>query len=242
MARRRLGFWLRLCVLALKPPLTVFTNRTWLGNDNVPASGPVILAVNHHSHADPFTIAHWVYDLPRAPRFLAKESLFRVPFVKQVLYGANQIPVYRGSKDASAALRDARAVLDGGGAVIIYPEGTVTKDPGLWPMQAKTGVARLALETGAPVVPVAEWGSERIFDPRTNSLRLRLRTKITVVAGPPVDLSAYAGVPMTTEVLRAATDTIMRAIRDLLADIRHEQPPTDFCPRPAVPRDQATSP
>lgn len=241
MARRRNGFWLRLCVVVLRPPLMVLTRRTWLGTDNVPARGPVIFAVNHHSHADPFVVAHWVYDLPRAPRFLAKESLFRIPVVKRVLRGAHQIPVYRGTKDASVALRDARAVLDGGGAVIIYPEGTVTKDPDLWPMQAKTGVARLALETGAPVVPVAEWGSERIFDPRTNTLHLRLRYPITVVAGSPVDLSAYAR-PPTTEVLREATDTIMVAVRDLLAGIRHEQPPARFFPRPMVPRDQATSP
>lgn len=242
MARRRVGCWLRLCVIVLKPLLTLMTRRTWLGNENVPPQGPVILAVNHHSHADPFTVAHWVYDLPRNPRFLAKESLFRIPLVKQVLYGADQIPVYRGTKDASASLRDARNVLDGGGAVIIYPEGTVTKDPGLWPMQAKTGVARLALETGAPVIPVAEWGSERLFDPRTKKVCPRPRTRVTVVAGPAVDLSAYAGQPLTGEVLRGATDTIMRAIRDLLAGIRHEEPPADFHPRPVVPRDQATSP
>lgn len=242
MTHRRLGFWLRLCVVVLKPLLTVATRRTWRGNDNVPADGPVIFAVNHKSHADPFTVAHWVYDLPRTPRFLAKESLFRVPFVKSVLHGANQIPVYRGSKDASASLRDARAVLDEGGAVIIYPEGTVTKQPELWPMQAKTGVARLALESGAPVVPVAEWGSQRIFDPRTKKVRLRLRTPVSVLVGPPVNLSAYAGRQLSGEVLRAATDTIMCDVQDLLVEIRGEPAPAEFFPRPVVPRDQATSP
>lgn len=221
-----MGFWMRVAVVILKPLLTVFTNRTWQGREHVPADGPVIFAVNHSSHADPFVIAHFIYDLPRYPRFLAKDSLFRVPVVRQVLRGARQIPVYRGSSDASAALRAARDVLAAGGAVIIYPEGTTTKDPGLWPMPAKTGVARLALETGAPVVPVAQWGAHRLFDPRTTKVRLRPRTPVSVVAGPPVDLSAYRDRPLSAEVLRAASEEVMRAVTGLLVGLRGEQPPS----------------
>jgi 1-acyl-sn-glycerol-3-phosphate acyltransferase len=224
----RLGFWLRLAGVVLKPPLNVFTRREWLGSEHVP-DGAAILAVNHISYTDPLVIAHWVYDLPRRPRFLAKDSLFRVPFVKSVLNGTGQIPVFRGTRDASHALRAAREVLAQGHAVIIYPEGSTTKDPDLWPMLGKTGVARLALETGAPVIPVTQWGAQRLLDPRTpRKLRLRPRTRVIVVAGPPVDLSAYAGKPLTTEVLRGVTDTVMKAIRDQLAELRGEPAPTAF--------------
>ena len=231
---KRYGFWLRLAGVVLKPPLTVFTKREWLGRDNIPQSGPVIFAVNHVSHADPLIVAHFIYDLPRKPRFLAKDSLFRTPVVKWVLRGAKQIPVYRGTRDASASLAAARAALSEGDGVIIYPEGTTTKDPDLWPMQPKTGLARLALETKAPVIPIAQWGAHRLFDAQTRKLRLRFRTPITVVAGPPVDLSAYDGKPLTSETLRAVTDTVMRQVRTQLAEIRRETPPEAFYVRPAA--------
>lgn len=241
MRRGKLGFWLRLAVVVLKPLLTVLTKRRWIGRENIPATGPVIFAANHVSHADPLTVAHFVYDLPRNPRFLAKDSLFRVPVLKWVLYGCRQIPVYRGTKDASASLRAARDVLAEGESVIIYPEGTTTKDPELWPMVARTGVARLALESGAPVIPVAQWGAQQLFDARTKKVRLRPRTPVTTVAGPPVDLSAYERRPLTAEVLRGATDEIMRAVRRQLAEIRGEPEPAAFYVRPRAPREQEAS-
>ena len=76
--------------------------------------------------------------------------------------------------------------------MVIYPEGTTTREPDLWPMRGKTGAARLALATGAPVIPVAMWGPEQLFDPRTSKLRLRPRTPVTVVAGPPSTCAAWA--------------------------------------------------
>src|SRR5439155_16063690 len=112
-----------------------------------------------------------------------------------------QIPVRRGTTDAVKALDAAVEAVKAGDAVIIYVEGTTTKEPDLWPMRGKTGAARLWLATGAPVVPIVMWGPQQIFDPRTKKLRLRPRTPVTVVAGPPVDLSRWAGAAPTTQTL-----------------------------------------
>lgn len=232
MRRGKLGFWMRFAVWFLKPLLTVFTARDWRGREHIPPTGGVIFCFNHISYADPPIAAHFVYDLPRIPRFLAKESLFRLPVIGWVVGGAGQIPVYRGTAGASSSLRAAAAALARGEAVIIYPEGTVTKDPELWPMAGRTGAARLALETGAPVIPVAQWGAQRLWDGRTKRLRLRPRTLVRVVAGPPVDLSEWAGQGLTGTALRAATDEIMRQLRDLVAGLRDEAPPQDFYPQP----------
>lgn len=232
MRRGKLGFWMRFAVCFLKPLLTVFTSHDWRGRENIPATGGVIFCFNHISYADPPIAAHFVYDLPRVPRFLAKESLFRMPGVGWVVGGAGQIPVYRGTGSASTSLRAAAAALARGEAVIIYPEGTVTKDPDLWPMVGKTGAARLALETGAPVIPVAQWGAQRLWDGRTKRLRLRPRTPVQLEAGPPVDLSAWSNQPLTSAVLREATDEIMRQLRDLVAGLRGETPPETFHAQP----------
>ncbi len=193
MARRRLGFWRRFAVVVLKPPLTVMTRRHWSGMSRIPASGGAILVANHLSHADPIIIGHYVYDAGRWPQFLAKSSLFDVPLLGPLLSAVRQIPVHRGTADAVKALHSAVEAVEAGDAVIIYPEGTTTREPDLWPMRGKTGAARLWLVTGAPVIPVVMWGPQRLFDPRTKRIGLRPRTPVTVVAGPPIDLSRFAG-------------------------------------------------
>jgi 1-acyl-sn-glycerol-3-phosphate acyltransferase len=222
----RRGFWLRFAEFILRPLLTVFTKRTWRGRENVPVTGPAIFVANHTSMADPLVIAHFLYDRPREMRVLVKSGLFTVPLVGTVLRSSGQIPVHRATRDAGDALRTAAARIRAGEAPLIYPEGTVTRDPDLWPMQGKTGVARLFLDTGAPVIPIVQWGSHRLHDPRTGKVRLRPRTPVTVSAGPPVDLSAYAGSPSTGPVLREITDVIMRRLRDDLAELRGEPAPT----------------
>ena len=225
MGRRR-GGWMRFAAAIVKPAMWVLTRRTWRGVENIPATGPVILVASHLSHADPLVLAHYVYDRPREPRFLAKEAVFTAPFVGMVVRGAGQIPVRRASTEAIQAVDDAVAALRRGECVIVYPEGTTTKDPELWPMQGKTGAARLAMLTGAPVVPVGQWGAQEIYRPITHRLRLRPRTPITLVAGPPIDLSAYEGRPQTAALLTEVTDVIMRRVRDLVADAREAPAPT----------------
>ena len=121
-------------------------------------------------------------------------------------------------------------VVRAGESIIIYPEGTTSKEPNLWPMRGKTGAARLALATGAPVVPVANWGAERVFDPRTGKLRPGLRTPVSVTAGKPIDLSRWAGAAPNRAVLDEMTEAIMLAIRDLLTEIREGDPPPLYEP------------
>lgn len=225
MARRRLGFWRRFAVCVVKPIMIGWTRPTWRGMEHLPASGGVIIVPNHLSHADPLVSAHFIYDAGRWPRFLGKASVFRVPLVGRIILKCQQIPVERGTVDAARSLEKLVDALRDGGAVVIYPEGTTTRDPGLWPMRGKTGAARLALATGAPVIPVAMWGPEKIFDPRTKKLSLRPRIPVTVVAGPPVDLSRWADATPTRAVLDEMTDAIMLRLRDMLAEVRGSTPP-----------------
>jgi len=227
-ARRRVGFWYRLVVVIAKPLLRVFTKREWRGIDNVPAEGGVIIAANHVSELDPFAVGHFLLNQGRLPRFLAKAELFRKAPLKWIFVGAQQIPVSRNSVDASLALQPAVDALARAELVLIYPEGSATRDPHLWPMKARTGVARLALLSGAPVIPVAQWGPEQILPYKARRPKLFPRRTFKVVAGPPVDLSAFVGKPLTAELLRAATDTIMWRVTKQLAELRGETPPDRF--------------
>jgi 1-acyl-sn-glycerol-3-phosphate acyltransferase len=226
------GFWYALAILVVRPVLTVLTRRRWRGGQHIPAHGGVIVCPNHVSYADPLTFAHFVHDHGRLPRFLAKASLFTVPGLRALLEGTGQIPVLRESDGASQALAAAIDAVRAGRCVAVYPEATITRDPGLWPMAGKTGAARIALATGAPVIPVAQWGPQEILAPYAKRPHLLPRHTVHVVAGPPVDLSEFAGREQTTEVLAQATEKIMVAITEMLAQIRDERPPAvRFDPR-----------
>jgi 1-acyl-sn-glycerol-3-phosphate acyltransferase len=234
VAGRGLGLWRRFAVAAIKPPLTVFTRRTWSGFEHIPQTGPVIIVVNHISHADTVAVAHYVYDSGRWPQFMIKGSVFKVPVLGYLMHRWQQIPVERGTTDAARALEASVAVIEAGGAVVIYPEGSTTKEPDLWPMRGKTGAARLALATGAPVVPLVTWGAQKIFDPRTKKWRVRPRTPVTLAAGPPVDLSRWAGQPPTSPVLNEMTTEIMNRLREMISDLRGEPAPPIWSPSSAA--------
>lgn len=231
MAQLRLGFWQRVAVMLVIPVMTALTSKTWLRQDRVPAAGPVILVPNHVSHFDPLVVAHYIFRAGRWPRFLGKASVWKVPIIGFLLTKTRQIPVERGSVEAVKSLDTLVEALNEGGAVVIYPEGTTTRHPDLWPMRGKTGAARLALLTGAPVVPIANWGPQAIFDPRSNRLKLR-RAHVTVTTGEPVDLSRWAGLEPTRAVLAEMTEKIMLDVRDLLGEIRDGEPPALY-DRPA---------
>lgn len=240
MQRLPMGPWMRFAVCVVKPVLLLLTRRRWSGQEHVPRSGGVILAANHISHADPLTLADYVlYGVHRVPRFLAKDSLFQGGgLVARVMRGAKQIPVYRRTADASLALRGAVAALQAGECVVIYPEGTVSRDPGKWPMAARTGVARLALLSGAPVVPIGQWGAQATLDSyRDGGFRPLPPKRVCVKAGPPVDLSAYRDRELTAEVLRAATADVMRAVTDLVEELRGERAPQEVHVHAARPRE-----
>lgn len=245
MPRGPIGFWYRLAVVLLRRPMLVLTRRDWSGAAHLPHGG-MVLCSNHVSHVDPLVLAHFLYDNGRLPRFLAKAGLFRVFFVGSVLRGAQQIPVYRQSTDAATAYSAAVAAVRRGECVVIYPEATLTRDPDLWPMVGKTGAARVALSTAAPLVPVAQWGPQRVLEPYGRRPHLFQRHTMQVRAGPPVDLAEFAGRPLDAPLLRAATEKVMAAITDLLEELRGTAAPAvRFDPRVAASptmRDPAASP
>jgi 1-acyl-sn-glycerol-3-phosphate acyltransferase len=217
--------WRAVVVVILRPLLFSLLKRDWKGQENIPREDGVIIAANHLSWADPLALAHFIYKAGRFPVYLAKDTLFTVKGLRRILRKTGQIPVYRERADAALALRDAEKGLRSGECLIFYPEGTCTRDPELWPMTGKTGAARLALITGAPVIPVAHWGAQRLWPYGTKKFRPFPRKTMHVIAGPPVDLSKYEGKPLDAATLTAATTDIMRAIADLLGEIRGETPP-----------------
>ncbi|GCD42755.1 lysophospholipid acyltransferase family protein [Streptomyces paromomycinus] len=229
MSRRRIGFWYRLAAVICKPPLLVLFKRDWQGMEHVPADGGFITAVNHNSYLDPLSYAHYQYNTGRVPRFLAKSGLFKGGFVGLMMRGTGQIPVYRESADAAVAFRAAVAAINKGECVAFYPEGTLTRDPDMWPMQGKTGAARVALLTKAPVIPVAQWGANEVMPPYAKEKKLRLfpRKTLRVKAGPAVDLSEFYGKEPTAEVLREVTDKVMAAVTAILAEVRDEPAPAE---------------
>ena len=226
MLERR-GWAFAFAVMVLKPLLWTFTRRHWVDGDKLPATGGAVVAANHASHLDPLTFAHFIYDHGRLPRYLAKAELFDVPVLRTVLRQTGQIPVYRQSTDASHAFSAAVTAVEEGKVVIVYPEGTLTRQPDLWPMVGKTGAARIALTAGVPVIPVAQWGAHEILYPYATRPRLLPPKTVHAKAGDPVDLDDLRGQPITPEVLRLATTRIMDAITALLEDLRGETAPLE---------------
>lgn len=231
---RHRGAGFRIGEALLRPTLLAMSGRTWLDGDKIPAEGGVILVVNHVTKIDPLTIAHFVHDHGRLPRFLAKAGLWDVPGLGWILRHAGQIPVERMSGQASGALDAAIAAVQAGECLVVYPEGTVTRDPGMWPMRAKSGAARLALASGMPVIPVAHWGEQEILPPYSAKPHLYPRKHVTVKAGDPVELADLIGGDVTPEKVSKATDRIMEALTALVEELRHETAPAErFDPKAA---------
>ena len=216
-------------VVIIKPTLLATTKREWINGDkNFPADGGFVIALNHVSHLDPLTTALVVYDHGRIPRYLAKSGLFNNKVLGFFLRSAGQIPVYRETTSAAGAFSAAVGAVRRGECVIIYPEATITRDPDLWPMRGKSGAARIALETGCPVVPIGQWGAQEILPPYTKKPFLFPRKKIVARVGPPVDLSDLAAKqPRTPAIIAEATDRIMAAITAEVEQIRGMEAPDE---------------
>ncbi|WP_029144392.1 lysophospholipid acyltransferase family protein [Microbacterium luticocti] len=211
-------FWLLGAIIV--PVLGIFVRIEIRGGEKLPRAGAYVLVTNHHSEIDPLTVAASVWRLGRAPRFMAKESLFRVPVLGWALRATGMVPVARASSSAAArhTLETSRALVEHGRGVIVYPEGTLTRDPDLWPMRGKTGAVRLAMSGDIPVIPLVHWGEQEIL-PRYGKLRLwPLRKRVVVVVGDPIDLSAYHGTQNAT--LTAATTAVMDRLAEMLAELR----------------------
>ncbi|UUX60407.1 lysophospholipid acyltransferase family protein [Glutamicibacter halophytocola] len=208
----------------VRPVMNGLIGRSWKGFENLPQGG-YIVCPNHLTEIDPLVVGHAIYSNGRLPRWLAKESLFKPPVLGWFLRTTGQVPVSRSSASAAESLKQAQKVLDAGGVIVIYPEGTLTRDPNLWPMIGRTGAARLALQTGAPVVPMAHWGDQELLPRYSKKMYLFPRKHVTVSVGTPVNLDDLREGPRTRTVLQEATNRIMDAITGLQAELREEEPP-----------------
>jgi 1-acyl-sn-glycerol-3-phosphate acyltransferase len=233
--------WYQFAVSIFKPLMWLLFAWEFRGQDKIPATGGAIVAANHTSYADPFAVALFVHNAGRRPRFMAKRSVFRIPLLGRIIRGIHTIPVDRHTADAHLALAAAVEAVKSGEIVVIYPEGTVSKDPELWPMRGKTGAARLALETGAPVIPLGQWGVQEFFS--RGRFRPLPRKQLRVAAGDPVPLDDWRDRPLTAQTLQECTAAITRALTEIVAELREEQPPAvPFDPRAAIAPAPATSP
>jgi 1-acyl-sn-glycerol-3-phosphate acyltransferase len=216
--------WYRLAELTVRPPMALWFNWHLEGREHVPPEGPMLVACNHISHLDPLCQGYFLVKCHRRPRFLAKAELYQKAFLGRVLRGAGQIPVERGSGSA-APLEAAGEALRAGECVVLYPEGTVTKTPDYSPMAAKTGVARLALATEVPVLPLAVWGPHYVLPrPGEGGRKLAFGRPIMVKAGPPMDFSMHADRRGDKATLRQVTDEIMAELSGLVDDLRGRYP------------------
>lgn len=218
-------FWLAAAVVL--PAVGLLAKIEIEGGEHLPEDGPYVLAPNHYSEFDPIVIAVATWRLGRAPRFMAKESLFRVPVVGAVLKGLGMIPVSRTTSASAAgqAIAQAAELVADGRGVIVYPEGSLTREPDLWPMRGKSGAVRVAVAGDIPIIPVATWGVQAIM-PRYGKFSVwPLRKRIRVRFGPRVELPLESGVTPSPSQLVAATDAVMGRIAGLLGELRGEEPP-----------------
>lgn len=212
----------------LIPVMNAITKRNWLDTEKIPKSGPVVFYSNHVSYLDALVLAHLMFKNGRAVRFIGKEAIFKVPIVGWVLRKAEQIPVKRQSDSAAVALGEAIAALKMGHAIAIYPEGTLTRDPDLWPMTGKTGAVRLALAANAPLIPVAQWGDHLIWPPYSKILKPFPRKLVTMRVGDPIDISKWEGKVDDPVAMEAATTEIMKALSGMVGELRNQIPPKDL--------------
>lgn len=197
--------------------------------EKIPVAGPFIMSPNHYTNFDPLVTAYALWKSGRVPRFLAKASVFKIPVLGAILRGTGQIPVERAGAPAGGPdpLAAAGRLVSDGLAVIVYPEGTLTRDPDMWPMRGKLGAVRLALEHGIPIIPCAHWGAQAVLPRYSKKFSLFPRKDIEIVYGDPVDLSAWADAPRTSATYAAATTAVMNAITALLEELRGETAPAE---------------
>ena len=229
--KRRPGvFWI-LAGISL-PIWSLMVRYRFTPSSKLPKTGPFILAPNHYSGIDPIAMGAAVWHLGRLPRFMAKASLFKIPVFGWLLKISGQIPVeregaVRGGDSKKNPIGAAVQLIERESAIIVYPEGTLTRDPDLWPMRGKSGAIRLALESGVPLIPVAHWGTQELMPRYAKRIRPFPRKTIEVSVGEPLDLSRFEGRTLDQKTISEATNLLMDAITALLADLRGEEPPAE---------------
>ena len=221
-------FW-PLAVIVI-PLVSLLAKIRVRGGEKLPREGAFVLAPNHYSEFDPLIVAVAVWRIGRAPRFMAKESLFHVPVLGWVLRRTGMVPVARTSSATAAkqTMAQSAELVEHGRGVIVYPEGTLTRDPDLWPMRGKSGAVRLALADGIPLIPMAQWGTQEIMGRYQKGLSLwPLRKPVRVLVGDPVDVADLRGRANEPAALTEATNRLMNAITALLEELREEKAPAE---------------
>lgn len=212
------------------PIASYLAKLTFIGREKLPREGAFVLAPNHYTEFDPIIVALAVWRLHRLPRFMAKESLFRVPVVGWVLKNTGMVPVARTSSASAAkqTMRQSKELVEHGRGVIVYPEGTLTRDPELWPMRGKTGAVRLALAGDIPLIPMAHWGAQEIMPRYGKKISFwPPRKRVQIIIGDPVDLSDLRDRAGEQAALTEATRRLMDAIAALLEELRGEKAPAE---------------
>ncbi|TYC99552.1 1-acyl-sn-glycerol-3-phosphate acyltransferase [Arthrobacter echini] len=211
----------------VRPTMNALLGKEWRGQERLPRGTGMIVCPNHVTEIDPIVVGHFLYNQGIMPHFLAKASLFSVPVIGSILRTIKQIPVERSTAGANRSLDAARDALADNGGIVIYPEGTLTRDPDMWPMKGRSGAARLALQTGAPVVPLAQWGAQDLFPRYATRFHPVPRKHVRLLVGEPVDLSDLQDAPLTRATLDTATNRILDAVTALLAELRGEEAPEE---------------
>ncbi len=225
-SEKKTAVW-RIMGSAVVPILHLIGKYVIIDGHKLPKTGAFVLAANHYTEFDPFVVGYAMWHLGRLPRFLAKAPLFKAPIVGAALRASGQIPVDRVGVQRGEPVAAAAHLAERNLAVIVYPEGSLTRDPDMWPMRGKTGAVRIALEAGVPVIPLAHWGAQKIMGRYARSISLFPRKKVLIKVGDPVDLSDFRGKPLDSASLAAATSRVMDAITALLEDLRGEKAPPE---------------
>lgn len=222
-------FVLALVALVLIPLVRLLFRVEPKGIEKLPKHGSYILVANHVTNLDALAVAYLVYvQLKRAPHFLAKESLFRIPVLGAIIRAAGQIPVYRSGHRNDTPLKAAHEYLKAGHSIAIFPEGTLTRSPDLWPMRGKSGAIRLALETGVPVFPIGQWGSEKVLPQYGSKFRPGFWKPVRILIGDEIDLSNYRKKQLNPDELNDATKLVMQTITELVEELRGEKAPLEL--------------
>lgn len=224
---REITWQMRVVGGLLRPFVRLMYRIEVTGVENLPKTGGYVLAANHVTTVDALAVAYMMfYKLRRAPHFLAKEGLFRTPIVGPVLLSCGQIPVFRGGRNNQDPMEAAYKVLRAGHCIGIFPEGTLTREPNQWPMRGRTGTVRLALETGVPIIPLGQWGTEAIVDTYSSKIKPKPWHTVKMVIGKPISFDQYVGKKVSTEDMSAMTENLMTEITTLVEGIRGEKAPT----------------
>ena len=206
----------------LVPLLRILFRWKLEGLEKIPKNGPAIIAPNHISNFDPLCVAYLVDRAGRRPRYLAKASLWKNPFMRVIFNGCGQIPVTRGSGEAGPT-EAAEKALRAGEVIVLYPEGTITTNLDLTPMKGKSGVGRIALATGAPVYPVAVWGAQWLIG-KGRKWKYRGHRLMMLKVGDPMRFDDLAGKADEPAARHEVADRVMVEIDRLVRELHKVHP------------------